>query len=131
MLRNKAKLEIVSRTREHSFMAITLDVYKQVYDEEIVEELESHGPATGSLHSSGPCDTRKSSRHSSSPGGPGSSEQDEPSVSTSRLDIPTIRLNCQGGLGIEKQELGGTFTWRNKLRLQVQDIELRNGGSGD
>jgi integrase len=46
MLRNKAKMEIVSRILGHSSVAITLDVYRHIYDEEVLEEVELHGPTS-------------------------------------------------------------------------------------
>ncbi len=46
MLRNKAKLEIVSRILGHSSVATTLDVYRHIYDEDILEEVELHGPTS-------------------------------------------------------------------------------------
>ena len=46
MLRNKAKLEIVSRILGHSSVATTLDVYRHIYDEEILKEVELHGPTS-------------------------------------------------------------------------------------
>jgi hypothetical protein len=41
-----AKLEIVSRILGHSSVAITLDVYSHIYDEEVLEEVELHGPTS-------------------------------------------------------------------------------------